>query len=131
MSAAMVSIPSQIFCNRMFSFDECWLLPWLAIGIVIVWVSAVRSIAPSGTLPPIVGHFTIFIGMHEEKSALPIGPSRALDSSYFSFPKDASWLSPRHRDAETSSFNSNPYWEQVRMDADSTKASMANTENKD
>jgi len=36
MSAAMVSIPSQRFYNRMLSFDECWLLSWLAIGIVIV-----------------------------------------------------------------------------------------------
>jgi hypothetical protein len=25
-SAAIVSIPSHKFCNRMFSFDECWLL---------------------------------------------------------------------------------------------------------
>jgi hypothetical protein len=35
-SAAIISIPSQRFCKRMFSFAECWLLSWLEIGIVIV-----------------------------------------------------------------------------------------------
>jgi hypothetical protein len=35
-NAAIVSILSQSFYNRILSFDECWLLSWLAIGTVIV-----------------------------------------------------------------------------------------------
>jgi hypothetical protein len=45
-SAAIVSIPSQKFCNRMFSFDECWLLSWLAMVFVR------RVLFPSITVSP-------------------------------------------------------------------------------
>lgn len=46
MSAAIGSIPSQRFCNRMFSFDECWLLSWLAMVFVR------RVLFPSITVSP-------------------------------------------------------------------------------
>ena len=54
-SDAIVSIPSNKFPNRIFSFSACWLLSWLAIDTVIVFPFSYFSKRKSGRVPPIVG----------------------------------------------------------------------------